>query len=240
MDKDSLLVLFIGDSLISSHYKDVRLEKTYLYLLEMFWRELDPKTYTQAVSKPGSLLIQIFGSVTDWFTLNTGLRKVDICIVHCGIIDCSPRVLTHGMRTVVSSLPTSLRNLVIKLLHRSRRSLLKSGWSYRYTPPKKFKRIYTDLVKFLSSRVSRLYLIDIAPGKDFLYLHSPGLKSSILEYNKLIGSLKTEFPEVHLIQTFEHFQEYPEKYLTEDLHITEEGQFYIYSQIRELEIPYLR
>lgn len=229
------LGLFIGDSLIAAHYKDVSLGETYPYLLEMFWREYDPLTYTQSIKMTRAILLQIFGATKDWFALNLDSGNVDVSIIHCGIIDCAPRVLNHQMRAVVSLLPTPLRKLVIKFLHNFHELLQMVSWSFRFTPPKKFERIYSDLVQLVISRSTQVYIVEIAPGKELNYEHSLGLKESIIEYNKIIHKVASKFSNIIIIDTFDIFQRNPESYLTDDLHITKAGQNYIYSRIQKLE-----
>jgi lysophospholipase L1-like esterase len=213
----------------------VELEDTYAYLLEMLWRKKDATAYVQSVRMPGAMLIQIYGAVHDWLGLNAATRKINTAVIQCGVIDCAPRPITHQMRTVISMLPKALNKVVVSFLHNNRARLQKMGWSFRYTSPKKFKEIYTNLVKLTSERSERVYVIEIAPGKDSVYAHSPGLKESVLKYNQIIKEVTSGFSNVKYIYISTDLLSNPELYLTDDLHVKKDGHRYIYERLFQLE-----
>jgi lysophospholipase L1-like esterase len=234
--KTNFLGLFVGDSLSVGYCAvGVELEDTYAYLMEMYWRRLNPAAYVQSVRRPGALLAQIYGAAHDWLELNAATRKIDVCVIQCGVIDCAPRVVTHQMRTLISMLPKPFFKAIIGFLHNNRARLQKIGWSFRYTSPKKFERIYTNLVKLMSERSTRLYVVEIAPGKESVYTHSPGLKESILQYNAIIAKIVSRFSNAKLIDIGDFLRSNPELYLTDDLHVKKDGHYYIYTRISQLE-----
>jgi lysophospholipase L1-like esterase len=140
------------------------------------------------------------------------------------------------MLFVAENLPRPFPGMIRSFLHKNRARLLKAGWSFRYTSPKVFKEVYQKIVQSVASQSSRTYVINIVPGRDSLYVHSPGLKESIIRYNEIIRGIVSKFENVELIDVYDEFQNKPELFLTDDLHITGKGHEHIYKLIREMEL----
>jgi acyl-CoA thioesterase I len=239
--KTSFRAIFVGDSLMNPRYViGLRPEETYAYLLEMFWRKSFPNAYARSLILPGTRIKQLSDAFHDYFIPNEGGIKLDVSVIHLGIVDCAPRPLSPLMLFVAEHLPKPLPGMIQSFLHNNRAWLLKSGWSFRYTSPKTFHEVYTKVIKSLSSQSSRTYVINIVPGRDALYIHSPGLKESIIKYNEIINGIVSDFKNVKLVDVYDEFQNSPELYLTDDLHITKTGHEHIYERIRVMEMDALQ
>lgn len=237
----SFRVLFVGDSLMNPRYSiGLRPEDTYSYSLEMFWRKFCLTAYARLLVLPGRRLKELSGAFYDYFLPNEGGVKVDVSVIHLGIIDCAPRVLSPVMYFLIERLPKFLQKRIQRFLHDNRPRLQKAGWSFRFTSPEEFKDYYARILRSLSTHSLRVYVINIVPGRESVYRHSPGLKESITSYNEIIRKLTSELENVKLIDVFEEFQSKPELYLTDDLHITKNGHGYIYQCIRDMEFTIIQ
>jgi acyl-CoA thioesterase-1 len=240
-EKMSFRVIFVGDSLMNPRYPiGLRPEDTYSYSLEMFWRKYYSTAYARTLLLPGRRLKEFSGAFYDYFLPNEGGAKVDVSVIHLGIIDCAPRVLSPMMYFVIERLPKFLQKRIQSFLHNNRPRLQKAGWSFRFTSPKEFEDYYSRILRSLATQSLRVYAITIVPGRESVYLHSPGLKESIILYNEIIRKLASEFENVKLIDVFKEFQSKPDLYLTDDLHITKDGHSYIYQCVRDMELAVLQ
>jgi len=234
MESKETLAMIIGDSLsMPRQWEGVEMEDAYIYKLEMFWREYHPMSYVIPIQRVGMPLNAMVAYFIGYFQY-IGDRKVDVCIVNIGIADCAPRFLPNILRKGVERLPVVFRNRIIRFLH-DNRPRLQRFYSFRITNPEDFIKLYDKLVKTASARSTRVYVINIAPGTEAIYKHSPGLKESIAKYNNYIRQITERYDNVRLVDVTE-YEEYPEIYLTHDLHITKKGHDDIFQRISQMEI----
>jgi len=109
-----------------------------------------------------------------------------ILIVQCGIVDCAPRPLPPSVRERLARMPKPVIWLVAKVLHYLRPWLLCLGFRWRQTDEEQFRAVLEQWLSRAQRAVGRVYVITIAPTTDFTAAHSPGLRSSIEAYNRLI------------------------------------------------------
>ena len=230
-------MVFVGDSLMNPRcFINLLPEQTYIYQLEMFWRNRFPDAYARSLILPGYNIKQINEYFHASFFPHECGGMIDMSVLQCGIIDCAPRVLTPFSYFVVTHLPVSFQKRIRLFLRKNRPRLQRAGWSFRHTSPEKFEECYRNILNSLSPQSKRVYAITIAPGIDPLYVHSPGLKDSIIRYNKIIRKVASDFKNLALIDIENKFQENPDNYLTNDLHITRNAHDYIFKRIHDIEL----
>lgn len=235
MDKQPFFATLIGDSLSLPRYKSsINIEDTHFYHIGKWWQERYGQTVLWPLSRGGATiktLISSFYSLIPYI----GSGKIDVAIVHLGVVDCAPRPLPYTIRTLLGMMNPFIRNRLIGFLHKNRRKLYKMGLSFRFTSPYKFRNIYTDLLKDLSSECLRVYVINIAPGTDATYRHSPGLKESIILYNDIINQVESTVRGIRVIDIYSELQCNAEQGETEDIHISKEGHDFILKKLCEYE-----
>jgi hypothetical protein len=91
------------------------------------------------------------------------------------------------------------------------------------------------LLQYLSSHSKRIYIINIAPGIEAVYQHSPGIEKNIIMYNEIISKIISSKNGIRLIDVYSEFKSDHERYMTEDLHITKQAHQWIYQQIVKFE-----
>lgn len=102
-DSRPFLAILVGDSLSMPRYETgVQVEDTYSYSLEMWWRERYSRVITWSLSEGGVTLQHLVGNSHD-FLSRVGPGRIDVCIVHLGIVDCAPRPLPYLMRPALSN-----------------------------------------------------------------------------------------------------------------------------------------
>jgi hypothetical protein len=235
--EQGFLALFIGDSLSMPRVRiGIQPEHTYVHSLEMFWRQQYPAAYLWKFLRRGVGVSHFASYFIDSLLPCLDSRQIDVGVVHLGIVDCAPRPLPYSLRLLLSYSYAPLLNAVSRFLHKHRRLLLKAGCSFRFTSPKKFNRVYSNLLNALTSSCDRVYAVNIAPAIETLYEHSPGLRESINEYNDIIQRAISHSKNARLIDVFSEFRAHPDQYLTDDLHINKNGHDWIFAQIQQLEL----
>ena len=234
--KTPFLAVVIGDSLgMPRQQAGVNINDTYLYLLQTRWYAKYGQVIVWPLIRGGARLQDLIIEFQGYFLPYIGHKKIDVCIVHLGIVDCAPRPLPFQMRSGVNQLPLWLRKRIANFLHRNRRNLSKVGLSFRFASPDKFNNLYFNLINLLSLHCGRIYCINMSPGLEDTYLHSPGLRQSIVKYNGIINKVASEIDGVKIIDVFSKFQQDLKYYVTPDLHITKEAHNWIYRQIIKYE-----
>lgn len=191
MNNNILEIYLYGDSLGLPRARDgICYSRTYAELFRI-WNEVnkkDKRVYLHNRSQ-GAIrlreLIDLFQMDFAYF----GNYCEKIMILHCGIVDCSPRPIPDWLRDIVSRLPNRLQTWIIKFLHNNRSKILKSGIFWRATTPRQFKWLYKVLLEDAINKFSRLYIFNILPTTDNIEAHSPGLTMSIEIYNKIIKEI---------------------------------------------------
>jgi hypothetical protein len=234
--KTPFLAVVIGDSLgMPRQQADVNINDTYLYLLQTRWYEKYGQVIVWPLIRGGARLQDLIIEFQGYFLPYIGHKKIDVCIVHLGIVDCAPRPLPFLMRSGLSQVHPWLRSKMANFLHQNRERLSRIGWSFRLTSPNKFNKLYSNFLQLLSLQCGRIYCINMPPALEDTYLHSPGLKDSIVRYNEIINKVASTIDGIKVIDVFNKFQEDPKYYVTPDLHITKEAHNWIYQQITEYE-----
>ncbi|MCK5706699.1 MAG: SGNH/GDSL hydrolase family protein [Candidatus Aureabacteria bacterium] len=236
MDKTKpFFAILLGDSLsLPRHKSSISIEDTYFYRIGKWWQERYGQTVFWPLSKGGATISHLTSNFYS-FLPYLGPKRIDVAIVQLGVVDCAPRPLPYRVRTWLTRVPKNIRSRIVRLLHRNRRKLLKAGMSFRFTNPKKFRIIYSDLLKRLSVESSRVYVTNIAPATEITYQHSYGLKESIVNYNKIIDEVASTILGVKVIDIYNELQESSKVGAAEDIHMSKEGHDIIFHKVCEYE-----
>jgi hypothetical protein len=120
--------------------------------------------------------------------------KGDLLIIQCGIVDCAPRPIPEFLRKIIARLPGRIRSPIVWFLHDHRATLLRAGFSWRYTKPEVFKLTLQRWLSAASKDFQSVYVFNIAPTTTEMDTHSPGLTNSIEQYNALIDEALQSVP----------------------------------------------
>jgi hypothetical protein len=121
--------------------------------------------------------------------------KDQVLVIQCGIVDCAPRPVPAFMRAAISRLPGRVRAPITAFLHRERSRLLRGGFSWRLTSTRRFTHVLTAWLTHAASQFAIAYVINIAPTVAATARQSPGLRESIVSYNKLIEQAVAAAPD---------------------------------------------
>lgn len=203
---DRVLIRVYGDSLsMPRRSEGVDYFQTYPELLVAAWRgealgheiTIYNRSYADAST---AHLLRTYRSDAFYF----GNPGGSVGILQCGIVDCAPRPIPPKIRSIVSRMPTSVREKIVSFIHANRASMLRSGLMWRTTPPKRFLETMTALVRMAAPDFSRFYVINIAPTVPAIEARSPGLSESIRYYNSLIEKAVSAVasPNVRIIDVY--------------------------------------
>lgn len=117
-----------------------------------------------------------------------GLKKSQIIIIQCGVVDCAPRPIPKKTRNLLGKLHGRIRTPISKFLHLLRPLLLGSGIFWRLTDEGQFSTLLSRWLDHAEHNYNHVYVINIAPTTRATSSHSPGLEDSINSYNELIKS----------------------------------------------------
>lgn len=231
------LTVVIGDSLsMPRYFAGIQIEDTYAHKLDMWWREHYPKSINLSLCSPGKPLKQFMSDFNTNIIERIGNnRKIDTCIVHLGIVDCAPRPLPYLWEGLLGLAHPVIRKPIVKFLHNNRAKILRSGFSFRFTPPDKFTHLFNNFLMTLANQCKQIYIVNVAPGLKSVYERSPGLEDSIVQYNNIISQTASQFSNATLINVFDQCLSDNESYLTGDLHINQNTHNWIYEQIKNKE-----
>ena len=164
----------------------------------------------------------------------------EILILQCGIVDCAPRPVPPPVKTFIGRLPTPLRWLTAKVLHALRPLLLGAGLSWQNTDQRQFEAVLGRWLRDGARTADRIYVINIAPTTPASEGHSPGLESSIVQFNVAIARSVADVPaatlvDVHAAIVGEGERASPYVNPTDGHHITAQGHQLYADLIRAFE-----
>lgn len=237
LGRSDLFALVLGDSRSLPRVTDnVYYRETFPYLMRVFWeRCLKFDSVTVWPLADGSLLVSQVLERYKKFRFYFGGEQLPVCLLMVGLVDCAPRPLSWGARDGLSRWPEPLKQAVIRWLHRLRPLLLSRGWFFRFTEPDAFRETLKDLLEKIAQGFERGYVITIAPAGECNYDRSPGLRESIVEYNKLIAEEVARFENLCLVDAWSDFVSGSvpvQAYLNDDgLHFSKAGHQRLYELI---------
>ncbi len=112
-----------------------------------------------------------------------------VVVIQIGIVDCAPRILSNWQRAFLAKVPSAtFRQVVVRQLHRHRARLVRLGReTRRVTPPSRFRAAHQAMVSRAARESANVFVMNIAPTTDALEIRSPGIRSSIELYNRIIA-----------------------------------------------------
>lgn len=184
-------VVLLADSLAlprGADWGNVAYEETYPYVLDFALRSRYPDR--QVVLMERGMRFRTINAVLDDWKEFVELRSPDILIVHVGVVDCAPRVFSAAERRIVSSaLPSPLRSMLLKFVHRWRSQIIRVRSDHRYVTEADFQRAVRKLVSPAASGTPRLLVIVniLSPGDD-MESRSPGYRANVARYNAMLAA----------------------------------------------------
>lgn len=112
-------------------------------------------------------------------------KKADLFILHFGIVDCTPRVLTRYESWAIRKLKIRLSSRVVGFLRKCR--------VVRKVEPKIFKENCISIKKILDNKI--MLVVPIAPAGTEFERSVPGVRDSIIKYNAI---LRDQFGDAYL------------------------------------------
>jgi len=112
----------------------------------------------------------------------------ELAILHFGIVDCAPRPIPRTLRFLLSKLNDSIRSRLVRVIH-AIRPYSQILVFFRFTSPKRFKAIYSDLVESQLQKNIKVICISIMGPSYKAEQHSPGIRKSVKEYNNIIKNV---------------------------------------------------
>lgn len=198
-------VIIVGDSLGAPRpWEGVGLQSTYAYLLG---RKLGGGGFVANYSASDNSTAR---SIKESF-LRTYVRaaSADYAVVHLGIVDCAPRLLSTFERAIgfVANKVAPFRPLFrayVKLKSRYRYDLTRM-FPRTLVPKEQFESNYRKLLSEIVEHnpVRKIFLVNIAYPGAVLVERSYNILGNIQEYNAVIESFRAEFPgKIEIVDIF--------------------------------------
>jgi len=198
-------VIIVGDSLGAPRpWEGVDLQSTYAFLLG---RKLGGGSFVANYSASDNSTAR---SIKEAF-LRTYVRaaSADYAVVHLGIVDCAPRLLSSFERAIgfVANRVAPFRPLFrayVKLKSRYRYDLTRL-FPRTLVPKEQFESNYRKLLSEIVEHnpVDKIFLINIAFPGAVLTERSYNILRNIEEYNAIISSFRSEFPgKIEIVDIF--------------------------------------
>ena len=135
-----------------------------------------------------------------------------ILIIQSGVVDCAPRPIPDGLRSLISMLPSFVSRPVIQFLHDNRAYFLRKGFKWRGTSPLVFRSVFERWLRFAADRFSKIYIFSILPANGKIEMHSPGYSKSVSIYNGIMKHVirRMASDNVHFLDLHSVLSSHPE------------------------------
>lgn len=179
-------IALYGDSLALPRKETVKYNERYFFLIQKWLNDnfnfdyIEIKDRAKGATTITELLSQ-YEHDAGYFEL-----PGDIIIIQTGIVDCAPRPIDQKTRDKIGRLPSIVKSIIVKYIHKNRRKILQKGNSFVRTS----KDLYYNTIKTLMTKAAsdykKVYVVNICPTNSKTEEHSPGFTKNIDEYNSLI------------------------------------------------------
>jgi hypothetical protein len=198
-DDRDMVIGVVGDSLpLPRPHEGLKLSITYPYLIADELRSSGHRAEVWRIASAGATVTEIAKRFADERPYLGGHPET-FCVVHLGVVDCSPRPVPPSIRSLIGRSPRLVRGLITKILHDYRVPLLTHGFSFVNTRPNRFEAEYHDLLSIAGADFGRIYAVNIIPPGDWFESRSPGVGGKISRYNEIIAAVVRDIPRVTLI-----------------------------------------
>lgn len=240
-------IALYGDSLAMPRKAIVKYHERYIYLIQEWISKNKSPEYIELKDKAkGSVTIL---DMLEQYEHDSGYFEfpADVLILQSGVVDCAPRPVAQETREKISRMPSFIRKMAIKYLHKNRSKILQKGNAHVRVERELF---YNSVKQFLQRALKdykRIYVINICPTNEKTEQHSPGFTANINEYNALLKKAieETGSKNVFLVDVNkfinERFKNIDDYILKEDgHHLTPLGNKIIAEEIISKESAYLK
>ncbi len=117
------------------------------------------------------------------------LNGADAIIVHVGICDCAPRVLSRTMHSVLDRVrPGILQQWILARISKNRRLLIETGRPRVYTSERRFATEVREICKIMKAAgITMGAFVAVAPPDDEMEARSPGYEKNTRRYNAILA-----------------------------------------------------
>jgi hypothetical protein len=180
---------FYTDSIAFPRIEDQTLEQTWPFLIKDQLEALyGVRVYLCLRGLGGGTI----GEISRIFLRDSGYFRgqggdtVSLLIFNMGVVDASPRPFTYSLR-IIGRIPLIGPKLwhYVKVKLNPHRAILQRIWSYKRTPPHRFKYTFDHMVKQVRRLNMAAISIDTPLTPISLENRSPGLRAAIQQYNSL-------------------------------------------------------
>lgn len=212
---------------------DVAFEDTYPYLLEEALRKIPAFSHFIFINRAQRFrtIIKTAEELLDFVSL----PSADYVIIHCGIVDCAPRVFTASQREVISCLPSMIRGFIVKLSGFFRRPIISCLTQNKcYVSIDDFRQA---LDQVLSTKKSdrKFILLNIIVPSDALEQRSPGFKENARKYNFEIKDAADRHGAVFIdVNAYVESRGGHKAMTVDDMHVNKAGHKFIATKLVEI------
>ncbi len=230
-------ITLFADSLAlprGSEWGNIAYEKTYPYLLETALRTKEDFKDFIFINRA-----QRFRTITDtWREYNdfVTLKNSDTVILHCGIVDCAPRVFSMEQRKLIEKLPWFFQRLIIKTVHTFRSAIIKTICREKvYTPLPDFIESLENTFKSARNAGINIIAVNIIVPSQTLDDRSPGYIKNATSYNRSLEATANAH-NVPVIDLSNHIHQNGghDELTTDGMHINEKGHAFMAEKLLEL------
>ncbi len=240
-------IALYGDSLAMPRKAIVKYHERYIYLVQEWIKKNKSPEYIELKDEAkGSVTIL---DMLEQYEHDSGYYEfpADVLILQSGVVDCAPRPVAQETREKISKLPSFLKKMTIKYLHRNRSKILQKGNAHVRVEKEVFFNSVKQFLKRASNDYKRVYVINVCPTNKKTEEHSPGFTTNINDYNALIKKAISEIDAntIYLIDINKYindrFEKIDDYILKEDgHHLTPLGNKIIADEIISTESKFLQ
>lgn len=179
-------IALYGDSLAMPRKSIVKYHERYVYLIQDWIKKNKSPEYIELKDEAkGSVTIL---DMLEQYEHDSGYYEfpADVLILQSGVVDCAPRPVAQETREKISKMPSLLKKIAIKYLHRNRKKILQKGNAHVRVEREVFFNSIKQFLLRAAKDYKRIYVINICPTNEKTEQHSPGFTANINEYNALI------------------------------------------------------
>lgn len=233
--KEKRITLF-ADSLAlprGETWGNIPLEKTYPYLLEKKLRETED--YRDFIFINRAQRFRTIVKTENEFSDFAELHKADIAIIHCGIVDCAPRVFTESQRKWIEKLPKTFQRPILMPARIFRKTIIQHvRKGNNYVSQDDFRKSLENVLQKSKSIGMKTIIVNIIRPPDELERRSPNFQKNADSYNKIIQDMAENYEATLIdLDRWIHKNGGHDKLTSDGMHINEAGHAFMNEQLIE-------
>jgi hypothetical protein len=238
MTRPQKRVSLFADSLALPRGRDwgnVAFEETYPYLLERELRKDSSFRDFIFINRAQRFrtIVNTLEEISDFAILPSS----DWIVIHCGIVDCAPRIFTASQREWLGRIPSLPRRVIVKLSGLLRRLIIKYVTEGKcYVPLEDFKKSLDALLTSLDQSLGgQVVLVNIIVPSIDLEEKSPGFQKNARLYNHEIKAAADKHGASFIdLDGFVHANGGHSALTVDGMHVNAEGHKFLTGQLLEL------